>query len=128
MHDHHEEAELDFPTEEGATTLSDALGLQVLWNKADIELQMPKPASQPSQPSSSPPDGLSDDDDNGGDGNDNDGGPSSTPRSLRPDMSNPQGGIGGELGHQTPPLSQGKGQCPHALKKPIEEEGANPPT
>jgi hypothetical protein len=129
-HDHHEEAELDFPTEEGATTLSDALGLQVLWNKADIELQMLKPTSQPSQPSSSPSDGPSDDDDDddGGDGNDNDGGLSSTPRSLCPDMSNPQGGTGGELGHQTPPPSQGKGQCPHALKNSTKEEGANPPT
>jgi hypothetical protein len=47
-HDYHEEDELDFPTKEGATTLSDALGLQVLWNKADIELQMLKLASQPS--------------------------------------------------------------------------------
>jgi hypothetical protein len=55
MHDHHEEDELDFPIEEGATTLSYAIGFQVLWNKADIELQMLKPASQPSQPSSSPP-------------------------------------------------------------------------
>jgi hypothetical protein len=107
MHDHHEEDELDFPTEEGAMTLSYALGFQVLWNKADIELQMLKPVSQPSQPSSSPPGGPSDDDDddNGGDGNGNDGGPDSTPRSPRPDTSNPQGGTRGELGQQTPPPS-----------------------
>jgi hypothetical protein len=89
-HNHHEEDELDFPTEEGATTLSDALGLQVLWNKADIELQMSKLVSQPSQPLSSPPGGPSDDndDDNDGDGNGNDGGPDSTLHSPRPDTSN----------------------------------------
>jgi hypothetical protein len=81
MHDHHDEDELDFPTEEGAMTIGGALGMRVLWNKAYIFLEMPKLASQPS---SSPPGGPSDDDDdnsgddNGGDGNGNDGGLGST--------------------------------------------------
>jgi hypothetical protein len=44
-HDHHNEDELDFPTEEGAMTIGGALGMRVLWNKADIVLEMPKPAS-----------------------------------------------------------------------------------
>jgi hypothetical protein len=41
-------------------------------------------------------------------------------------MSNPQGDIGGASGHQTPPLSKGKGQCPPAPNKPTEEEGDKP--
>jgi hypothetical protein len=48
MHDHQNEDELDFPTEEGATTIGGALGMRVLWNKAYIFFEMPKPASQPS--------------------------------------------------------------------------------
>ena len=59
------------------------LGMQVLWNKSNIVLDMPTPVSQPSQPSSSPP-GDPDDD------NDNAGGPGSNPLgSLPPDNSNP---------------------------------------
>jgi hypothetical protein len=41
-------------------------------------------------------------------------------------MSNPQGDTGGAPGHQTPPPSKGKGQCPPTPKKPIEEEGDKP--
>jgi hypothetical protein len=79
-HNHHEDDELDFANEEGDTTLGRALGTRVLWNKPDIVLDMPKPASKSSQPSSSPLGGPSDDDDDGGgDGNNNDGVPSSTP-------------------------------------------------
>jgi hypothetical protein len=47
-HDDFEEDELDFPTEEGARLIDGALGLCVLWNKADIVLKMPTLASQPS--------------------------------------------------------------------------------
>jgi hypothetical protein len=69
-HDHHDNDELDFPNEEGDTTLGQALSTHVLWNKANIVLDLSKPASKPSQPSSSPPGGPSDDDDdNSGDGN-----------------------------------------------------------
>jgi hypothetical protein len=126
-HDHHDDDELDFPNEEGDTTLAWVLGTRALWNKADIILDMPKSASKPSQPSSSPPGGPSDDDDdNGGDGNGDDGSHGSTPpRSPRPDTSNPQGGTRGELGHQIPPPSLSKGKCPPVPKKP-EEEGDKP--
>jgi hypothetical protein len=41
-------------------------------------------------------------------------------------MSNPQGDTGGAPGHQTPPPSKGKGQCPPTPKKPTEEEGDKP--
>jgi hypothetical protein len=123
-HDHDNDDELDFPNEEGDTTLGRVLGTHVLWNKADIVLDMPKPVSKSSQPSSSPLGGLSDnDDENGGDGNGDDGGHGSTPpRSPCPDLSNPQGGTGGEPGHQTLPPSLAKGKCPPTLKK-LEEEG-----
>jgi hypothetical protein len=123
-HDHHNDDELDFPNEEGDTTLGQVLGTRVLWNKADIVLDMPKPVSKPSQPSSSLPGGPSDnDDDNGSDGNGDDCGHGSTPPcSPCSDLSNPQGGTGGELGHQTPSASLTKGKCPPTLKKP-EEEG-----
>jgi hypothetical protein len=86
-HDHHDDDELDFPNEEGDMTLGRVLGTRVLWNKANIVLDMLKPASKPSQPSSSPPGGPSDDDDdNSGDGNGDDGSHGSTPaRSPRPD-------------------------------------------
>jgi hypothetical protein len=127
-HDHHDDDELDFANEVGDTTLGRALGTRVLWNKADIILDMPKPASKSSQPSSSPPGGPSDDDDDASDdGNNNDGGPSSTPpRSPCPNPSNRQGDTRGAPGHQTPPPSKGKGKCPPALKKPAEEEGDRP--
>ena len=79
--------ELDIPTEEGGTTLGHAIGSRVLWNKADFAFEERKPASKPSQPSSSAPGGPSDDDDdgnsgddNGGDGNDNAGGQGSSPQ------------------------------------------------
>jgi hypothetical protein len=52
--DHHNDDELDFPNEEGDTTLGRVLDTRVLWNKADIILDMPKQVSKPSQPSSSP--------------------------------------------------------------------------
>jgi hypothetical protein len=38
----------------------------------------------------------------------------------------PQGDTGDALGHQTPPPSKDKGQCPPALKKHTEEEGDKP--
>jgi hypothetical protein len=47
-HDHHDDDELNFPNEEGDTTLGRAPDMHVLWNKADIVLKMMKPASQPS--------------------------------------------------------------------------------
>jgi hypothetical protein len=90
----------------------------VLWNKGDIVFYMPKVATKTSQPSPSPPGGPShDNDDNGGNGNNDDGGHVSTTPSPRSDMSNPQGGTGGEPGHQTPPPSQSQGKCPPAPKK-----------
>jgi hypothetical protein len=49
-----EQEELDIPTEERVRLIGGALGSQVLWNKADIMLEMSTPASQPSQLSSSP--------------------------------------------------------------------------
>jgi hypothetical protein len=39
-HGHHDDDELDFANEEGDTTLGRALGTRVLWNKADIVLDM----------------------------------------------------------------------------------------
>jgi hypothetical protein len=48
MHNHHDDDELDFANEEGDTTLGRALGTRVLWNKANIVLDMPKPASKSS--------------------------------------------------------------------------------
>ena len=50
----HEKDELDYPLEDGNTTIHHALGLRVVWNKADIVL-MEKPTSKPAQPSPSPP-------------------------------------------------------------------------
>jgi hypothetical protein len=123
MHDHHDDDELDFPNEEGDMTLSWALSTRVLWNKADIVLEMLKPTSKPSQSSSSPSGGPSDnnDDDNNGDGNDNHGGLGSTPpRSLCLDTSNPQGDTGGAPSHETPSPSKGKGKCPPTPKKPTK--------
>ena len=79
-----DEDDLDIPTEDGVRFIGETIGSCVLWNKRDILLEMPMPASQPSQPSSSPLAGPSDDDEGGGDdndGNDNNnvGGPSNTP-------------------------------------------------
>jgi len=79
-----EEDELDFPTEDGIRFIGGTISSCVLWNKSDILLEMPTPASQPSQPSSSPTASPSDHnegggDDNGGDDNNNAGGPSNTP-------------------------------------------------
>jgi hypothetical protein len=47
------------------------------------------------------------------------------PRSPCLDTSNPQGGTGGDPGHQTPPPSLSKGKCPPVPKKP-KEEGDKP--
>jgi len=111
-HNDYEEDELDFPTEDGIRFIDGTIGSRMLWNKADIFLEILTPASQPSRPSSSPLGGPSDDDDddNGGEGNDNAGRPDSSPgRTPRPITSNPsQGGSGGALGNDTPPPSQGK--------------------
>ena len=62
----HEKDELDYPIEDGTTTIYRAIGLRVLWNKADIVLLIEKSASKPAQPSSSPPSSPSDDDNAGG--------------------------------------------------------------
>ena len=114
--------ELDFPTEEGYTTITCALGMSVLWNKADIVLLIEKPASKLAQPSSSPPSSPSDDDNAGGSG--------SSPRcSPPPDKSDPQGDIGGAPGNDTPPPSGPKGteQCPPTPKKHTVEDEDKPP-
>jgi hypothetical protein len=91
-----EHEELDFPTEDKNTLIGGALASRMLWNKADIMLEMLTPASQPSYPSSSPPgdDPGDDDDDDGNDndanGNENAGGPDSNLRdSLPPNNSSP---------------------------------------
>jgi len=111
-HNDYEEDELDFSTKDGVRFIGGTIGSCVLWNKADILLEMPTPASQPLRPSSSPPGGPSDDDDddNGGEGNNNVGGPDSSPRRTPcPIPSNPsQGGSGGAQGNDTSPPSQGK--------------------
>ena len=117
----HEKDELDYPLEDGNTTIRHALGLRVVWNKADIVL-MEKPASKPAQPSPSPPGSPSDDDNAGGSG-------SSPRRSTPPDKSDPQGDIGGAPGNDTPPPSGPKGteQCPAAPKKHTVEDEGKPP-
>jgi hypothetical protein len=48
MDDRHNEDELDFPNEDGDTTLGWALGMLVLWNKADIVFYTLKPVSNTS--------------------------------------------------------------------------------
>jgi hypothetical protein len=45
MNNDFDKDELDIPTEEGARFISAALGMRVLWNKADIVLEMPMLAS-----------------------------------------------------------------------------------
>ena len=134
--DEFESDELDIPTEEGGTSISDALGACVLWNKADIALE--RPASEPSQPSSSPPGGPSDDDDdgnggndNGSDGNNNAGSQGSSPRHSPPppNTSKPEGGTGGTIGNETLPPSSGPTgtrQCPPVPKKPLAQDEDKP--
>ena len=124
--------ELDYPTEEGATTLGRAIGSRVLWNKADIVFEEHKPASKTSQPSSSPLGGPSDDDegdDKGGDSNNNVGGHGSPRHSPAPNTSSPEGGTGGAPGKETtPPKSpKGSGQCPPAPKKQCDIYPEKPP-
>ena len=112
--------ELDYPIEEGATTIGRALGSRVLWNKADIVL-MEKTTSKPKQPSPSPPGSPSDDDNAGGSG-------SSPQCSPPPDKSDPQGDIEDALGNDTPPPSGPKGtkQCPTVPKKHTVEDEDKP--
>jgi hypothetical protein len=93
--------------------------LQVLWNKADIVLEMPTPLSQPSHPSSSPPgdDPDDDDNDNGSNGNDNASSPANSPRDSPPThKSSAHGDTGAALGDVTSPSAsgsiKGSGQCP----------------
>ena len=43
-----DEDEIDIPIEEGYRFIGATLGMRVLWNKSDIVLEMPTPASQPS--------------------------------------------------------------------------------
>jgi hypothetical protein len=129
--------EIDFPAESGETFLSTTIALEVLWNKADLILEAPTPASQPSLSSSSPagdPDDDDDDDgggdDRGGNDNDNAGGPStSTQTNPSPGNDNPQGGTGAPSGESTPPPSsnQGSNECPPPPRKPDNEEEAIPP-
>jgi hypothetical protein len=45
MNNDFDEDELDIPIEEGARFIGAALGMRVLWNKADIVLEMPMLAS-----------------------------------------------------------------------------------
>ena len=71
----HKKVELDYPLESGTTTIGHALGLVVLWNKADIVL-MEKTTSKPKQSSPSPPGSPSNDNNAGGSG--------SSPRRSRP--------------------------------------------
>jgi hypothetical protein len=78
-----DQEEIDIPTDDGGRLLSSTLGSVVLWNKANIVLEMPTPSTQPSLPGSSPPgddpDDGDDDDNDGGKGNDNAGGPATSP-------------------------------------------------
>jgi hypothetical protein len=68
-----DEDEIDIPTEEGYMFIGATIGVRVLWNKSDIVLDMPMPASQPSHPLSSPLGDPGDDDDyDSGDDNDSD--------------------------------------------------------
>jgi hypothetical protein len=97
--------EIDIPTDDGGRLLDSTLGSIVLWNKADIMLEMPTPSTQPSLLRSSPPgDDLddSDDDDGGSKGNDNASGPTTSPRdSLPTDKSSTQGDTGATPGDAT---------------------------
>ena len=87
--------EINFPTTEGFRYMRGIVGIQVLWNKRFIILDVPTLASQRSLSSSSPSGDLGDDDDNSGNDNDNAGGPGSTPPcSLPHSNSNPQGVTG----------------------------------
>jgi len=99
--------EIDIPTEEGYRFIGATIGMRMLWNKSDIILDMPTPASQPSHPSSSPSSDLGDDDD-GGDDNDNASGPGSSPLgSPPPGNSNSQGSTRVASGDVTPPPTSG---------------------
>jgi hypothetical protein len=116
--------------------LGSTLGLVVLWNKADIVLEMPTPSTQPSLPRSSPPsddpdDGDDDDNDGGGKGNDNAASPATSPRDSPPtDKSSARGDTRATPGDVTPPsesgLKNGSNQCPSPPRKPADEEGATP--
>ena len=128
MLDEFENDELDFPTEEGCTTIAGALGMRMLWNKADIVLEEKKLASKPSEPLSSPPGGPSDKDDgNRGDDNGSDGPSNSPGHSPPPDMNNQQGGPGGAPGNETPPPTgqMGTRQCPPAPTDEADDKPAH---
>jgi hypothetical protein len=124
-----DQEEIDIPTDDGGRLLDSTLGSVVLWNKADIVLEMPTPSTQPSLPGSSPRgddpnDG--DDDDSGGKGNDNAGGPATSPRDSPPtNKSSARGDTGA-----TPPSGsgskEGSNQCPLLPWKPTDKEGATP--
>ena len=85
----YDEDEIDIPTEDWYRFIGATIGVRVLWNKNDIVLEMPTPAPQPSQPSTSPPDDPGDDDDDDSDDNDNNGGPGSSSRSSLPPGNSP---------------------------------------
>jgi hypothetical protein len=120
--DEHEHDELDYPSEDGATTLKQALGFEVLWNKADMVFQA---SCRPSQ-RSSPPGDPDDSSDDGGDDKDGDG-PGRSPghsfggqdkspeRSPPVDTSHPQDE--GSSPARSPPANtshpQGEGSPPH---------------
>jgi hypothetical protein len=84
-----EEHDLEIPTPNGVRFLGAAICLEVLWNKEDILLELPKPVSQPSEHASSPPDP----DDSGGndydDGDDDKGKNGGPPKSPPPPNSLP---------------------------------------
>ena len=63
------EDELDIPTKDGIRFIGRSIVSCVLWKKSDILMEMPTPASQPWQPSSSPSGGPSDNNEGGGDDN-----------------------------------------------------------
>jgi hypothetical protein len=126
--------EIDIPMDDGGRLIGSTLGSVVLWNKADIMLEMPTPLTQPLLSGSSPlgDDLDDDDDDDGGKGSDNAGGPATSPQDSPPtNKSSARGDTGATLGNATPPSGsgskKGSSQCPPPSRKPADEEGATPP-
>jgi hypothetical protein len=128
-----DQEEIDIPTDDGGRLLGSTLGSVVLWNKADIVLEMPTPSTQPSLPGSSlPGDDPDDGDDDDDKGNDNVGGPATSPRDSPPtNKSSARGDTGATPGDATSSFEsgskKGSNQCPPPPRKPADEEGATPP-